>query len=272
MCDASFAEYGIIRVGAMQRYPIRETAPAGCAVGPKNPDCRHVPRFAPYIGAGFVFAHARFVKEVPFDPYLPFIFMGEELNFGARAFTHGWDIFCPSPCGAGFCSGGGWLADARQGCVEGAYKSPPRPDARRGRVEDLKSYGNTGRARSSRTRTCASRSPSSGARCSAPSAPARTTRCRSSCCRASSTWSATPRPRRRGGRDAAREMDFRALFGKAKRAGGTAPSESASVARARHSSSGLVGASSVPRRAPCSFIARIDRTRAEASPTRAGRT
>merc|ERR1711907_550915 len=30
-----------------------------------------------------------------FDPYLPFIFMGEELNFGARAFTHGWDIFCP---------------------------------------------------------------------------------------------------------------------------------------------------------------------------------
>ena len=28
-----------------------------------------------------MFAHASFVKEVPFDPYLPFIFMGEELNF-----------------------------------------------------------------------------------------------------------------------------------------------------------------------------------------------
>ena len=64
-----------------------------CKAGSEG--CLHIPRYAPFIGAGFVFAHASFVKEVPFDPYLPFIFMGEELNFGARAFTHGWDIFCP---------------------------------------------------------------------------------------------------------------------------------------------------------------------------------
>ena len=54
-----------------------------------------MPRFAPYIGAGFVFAHASFLREVPFDPYLPFIFMGEELDFSARMWTAGWDIFCP---------------------------------------------------------------------------------------------------------------------------------------------------------------------------------
>ena len=95
MCDASFAEYNIVRLGAMQRYPIKETSPKGCTVGPQQPDCRKVPRFAPYIGAGFVFASAKFVQEVPFDPYLPFVFMGEELDFSARAWTSGWDIFCP---------------------------------------------------------------------------------------------------------------------------------------------------------------------------------
>lgn len=78
----------------MQRYPIKEHSPEGCAFG-KDPNCRKVPRFAPYIGAGFVFASAHFVKEVPFDPYLPFVFMGEELDFSARAWTSGWDIFCP---------------------------------------------------------------------------------------------------------------------------------------------------------------------------------
>ena len=92
MCDAEFAEYGIIRVGAMRKYPMKETV-GDCKAGTEG--CLHIPRYAPFIGAGFVFAHASFVKEVPFDPYLPFIFMGEELNFGARAFTHGWDIFCP---------------------------------------------------------------------------------------------------------------------------------------------------------------------------------
>ena len=92
MCDGEFAEYGILRVGAMRRYPMKETV-GDCKMGTRG--CLHVPRYAPFIGAGFVFAHASFIKEVPFDPYLPFIFMGEELNFGARAFTHGWDIFCP---------------------------------------------------------------------------------------------------------------------------------------------------------------------------------
>ena len=83
MCDAEFAEYGIIRVGAMRKYPMKETV-GDARLGVQG--CLHIPRYAPFIGAGFVFAHASFVKEVPFDPYLPFIFMGEELNLRARAF------------------------------------------------------------------------------------------------------------------------------------------------------------------------------------------
>mmetsp|Transcript_20916 Transcript_20916/g.83355 ORF Transcript_20916/g.83355 Transcript_20916/m.83355 type:complete len:374 (-) Transcript_20916:184-1305(-) len=97
MCDAAFAEYDIVRIGAMQRYPFKETSPPGCR--PKDADsttrCRRVPRFAPYVGAGFVFANASFLLDVPFDPFLPFIFMGEEIDFATRLWTAGWDIFCP---------------------------------------------------------------------------------------------------------------------------------------------------------------------------------
>ncbi|KAJ8609417.1 hypothetical protein CTAYLR_009094 [Chrysophaeum taylorii] len=93
MCDAGFAEYSIVRVGAMNRYPIKETVPPNC--GQPSETCRHVPRFAPFIGAGFVFANASFLVDVPFDPFLPWIFMGEELDFSTRLWTSGWDIFCP---------------------------------------------------------------------------------------------------------------------------------------------------------------------------------
>mmetsp|Transcript_18003 Transcript_18003/g.58212 ORF Transcript_18003/g.58212 Transcript_18003/m.58212 type:complete len:602 (+) Transcript_18003:116-1921(+) len=96
MCDAGFAEFDIIRVGAMQRYPYKEFLPPGCdTLSLSSKKCRRVPRFAPYIGAGFVFANASFLYDVPFDPFLPFAFMGEELDFSTRLWTAGWDIFCP---------------------------------------------------------------------------------------------------------------------------------------------------------------------------------
>ena len=37
-----------------------------------------------------------FVREVPFDPFLPWIFMGEEVSLSARLWTSGYDIFSPS--------------------------------------------------------------------------------------------------------------------------------------------------------------------------------
>lgn len=49
-----------------------------------------------YIAAGMMFAPAEFLKEVPFDPELPYLFVGEEILHSARFYTHGWDIFTPS--------------------------------------------------------------------------------------------------------------------------------------------------------------------------------
>eukprot|EP00533_Pseudo-nitzschia_delicatissima_P016554 CAMPEP_0197268376 /NCGR_PEP_ID=MMETSP1432-20130617/4141_1 /TAXON_ID=44447 /ORGANISM="Pseudo-nitzschia delicatissima, Strain UNC1205" /LENGTH=406 /DNA_ID=CAMNT_0042733421 /DNA_START=21 /DNA_END=1238 /DNA_ORIENTATION=- len=54
------------------------------------------PRFAPFVAAGYFVAHSEFLREVPFDPFLPWIFMGEEIIMSARLWTSGYDIFSPS--------------------------------------------------------------------------------------------------------------------------------------------------------------------------------
>ena len=51
--------------------------------------------YAPFVAAGFFVAPARFLAEVPFDPFLPWVFMGEEISLSTRLWTHGWDIFAP---------------------------------------------------------------------------------------------------------------------------------------------------------------------------------
>lgn len=43
---------------------------------------------------GFIFARSDIIKEVPYDPYI--YFLGEELTYSIRAWTNGWDIFCPN--------------------------------------------------------------------------------------------------------------------------------------------------------------------------------
>ena len=53
------------------------------------------PRFAPFTAAGYFVAHSDFLREVPFDPFLPWIFMGEEIIMSARLWTAGYDIFSP---------------------------------------------------------------------------------------------------------------------------------------------------------------------------------
>lgn len=50
----------------------------------------------PYVAAGFIFCESLFLLEVPFDPYLPYLFVGEEILLSIRLFTHGWDIFTPN--------------------------------------------------------------------------------------------------------------------------------------------------------------------------------
>jgi [Skp1-protein]-hydroxyproline N-acetylglucosaminyltransferase len=54
------------------------------------------PRFAPFVVAGFLVAHSGMLREVPFDPFLPYIFIGEEILLSARLWTSDYDIFSPT--------------------------------------------------------------------------------------------------------------------------------------------------------------------------------
>ena len=56
---------------------------------------RNVTLQIPFIAAGFFFTHATFLIDVPFDPYLPYVFMGEEIALSIRAWTAGYNIYAP---------------------------------------------------------------------------------------------------------------------------------------------------------------------------------
>jgi [Skp1-protein]-hydroxyproline N-acetylglucosaminyltransferase len=86
MCGASFSaspvEARIIRLGGSQTST---QLPA--------PEGEPIP--SPYVAAGFFAAPSDFLKDLPFDPFLPWVFMGEEIMLSSRFFTNGYDIFAP---------------------------------------------------------------------------------------------------------------------------------------------------------------------------------
>jgi len=53
------------------------------------------PTQIPFIAAGFFLARAEFLVDVPFDPFMPWCFMGEEIALSVRAWTSGWNIYAP---------------------------------------------------------------------------------------------------------------------------------------------------------------------------------
>lgn len=55
-----------------------------------------VPHKTLFWGGCFSFASAQMIREVPFDPTLPYVFMGEELSMAARLYTHGWNLYSPT--------------------------------------------------------------------------------------------------------------------------------------------------------------------------------
>ena len=50
----------------------------------------------PHLAGGMFFCESYFLNELPFDPDLPYLFVGEEILHSIRFFTNGWDIFSPS--------------------------------------------------------------------------------------------------------------------------------------------------------------------------------
>jgi [Skp1-protein]-hydroxyproline N-acetylglucosaminyltransferase len=83
ICDSDFAseaiEDQIIRLSPSTAYPLQSR-----------------PAYSPFVAAGFLFTTGGVVYEVPFDPLLPWIFMGEEISMSARLWTAGYDLFAPS--------------------------------------------------------------------------------------------------------------------------------------------------------------------------------
>jgi len=54
------------------------------------------PRHTGFVAAGFFFSHGSLAQGVPFDPFLPYIFMGEEIAMSIRFWTAGYDIYGPT--------------------------------------------------------------------------------------------------------------------------------------------------------------------------------
>lgn len=53
------------------------------------------PAFSAFVGAGYLIGHSNLLMDVPYDPFLPWIFMGEEIILSSRLWTAGYDIFSP---------------------------------------------------------------------------------------------------------------------------------------------------------------------------------
>lgn len=53
----------------------------------------------PYVSKAwsgcFSFSDASMLKDAPYDPFLPFLFFGEEFDISVRLYTHGWNFYSP---------------------------------------------------------------------------------------------------------------------------------------------------------------------------------
>jgi hypothetical protein len=90
---------------------LRHTRPIMCNTyyegGPQGLHLRHgsqpermpgvhgTPQLQPWWAAGYSFSRGHFVVNVPYDPYQPMIFQGEEMSIGIRGFTIGYDFYAP---------------------------------------------------------------------------------------------------------------------------------------------------------------------------------
>lgn len=60
-----------------------------------NPSIHGTPQLQPWWAAGYSFSRGHFIVNVPYDPYQPMIFQGEEMSIGLRGFTIGYDFYAP---------------------------------------------------------------------------------------------------------------------------------------------------------------------------------
>lgn len=80
ICNAKFTDKGIISLNAAHDIDVKDSRPKPNA----------------YIAGGMMFGKSEFIEQVPLDPNLPNLFVGEEILYSARLWTSGWDIFTPT--------------------------------------------------------------------------------------------------------------------------------------------------------------------------------
>jgi len=50
----------------------------------------------PFITGCMLFTESKFLKDIPYDPHLEYLFTGEEILHSLRFYTHGYDVFIPN--------------------------------------------------------------------------------------------------------------------------------------------------------------------------------
>ena len=55
-----------------------------------------IPAPSTFASAGFIFGRGQFVRDVPFDPNLDYLFTGEEFLYSARLYTNGYNFYTPT--------------------------------------------------------------------------------------------------------------------------------------------------------------------------------
>jgi len=51
------------------------------------------PIITPYFSAGLMFVDSNFLYNISYDPYLPYLFQGEEVLMAIRFYTNGWNLY-----------------------------------------------------------------------------------------------------------------------------------------------------------------------------------
>eukprot|EP00929_Paragymnodinium_shiwhaense_P109983 TRINITY_DN7663_c0_g1_i1.p1 TRINITY_DN7663_c0_g1~~TRINITY_DN7663_c0_g1_i1.p1 ORF type:complete len:689 (+),score=105.83 TRINITY_DN7663_c0_g1_i1:105-2171(+) len=88
LCTSTFEDVNGRKTMRMQ-HTFRKFRPSANGRDPLEP------RQSGFIAAGFFIAHASFLQKIPFDPFMPYLFMGEEIILSLRFWTAGFDIYGP---------------------------------------------------------------------------------------------------------------------------------------------------------------------------------
>jgi hypothetical protein len=65
-------------------------------MGAEVMNTNNIPYNTPYLASGMFFCKSSFLNELPYDPNLDYLFVGEEILHSIRFYTNGWDIYTPT--------------------------------------------------------------------------------------------------------------------------------------------------------------------------------